>query len=156
MTKRKTLPKGVDLIDGGLMEIGDFLGYKTEMNRGPIKRDKSGVYPLGTGPALKAESRYAYKAHYTFRAEGKSNGADYSDRLMQFDYDKFNRCCKEVWDNEGQYFDLNSRSPEQIERFLQLYYEDDEIKLIDIIEECNASSGYPVWCFRTFSPKWDK
>lgn len=112
--------------------------------------DKDGIYPIGMGSILKARSPYAYKEFYLYRSGGESNAGVYSDRLMQWDYDKYNRCCKEVWGDKGQYFD--SRKPTEIERFLQLYNENDDIKLIDIIEGCNASNGYPFWAFKYFDP----
>jgi hypothetical protein len=68
----------------------------------------------------------------------------YSDRLHQWNYEKYNRCCKEVWHNEGQYF--SQRQPEDIEKFLSKYY-DKPIKLTLIMEGCNVSNGYPYWIF---------
>ena len=121
--------------------------------RRPDEPDKDGIYPIGMGAVLKARSPYAYKEFYQHRAGGKHNAAVYSDRLMQWDYDKFNRCCVHVWDNEGQYF--SSREPKEIERFLQLYNDSPELKLVDIIEGCNVGNGYPYWVFRYNDPKLD-
>lgn len=163
MTKRRKLPTDIELGEDEWMDIGDFVDYKEDLDRGPrrrtnslFERDERGIYPAVAGPMLKAQSPYGYKDHYIYKTKGKSNGCDYSDRLMQFDYDKFNRCCEEVWGNKGQMFHQGTRSPKDIERFLQLYYDDDEVKLIAIAEGCNVSSGYPTWCFLTFNPKWDK
>lgn len=68
----------------------------------------------------------------------------YSDRLKEWDSDKFNKCCKKIFGDTGQYF--SNRKPEYIEKFLRLYFEK-EIKLTAILEGCNQSSGYPVWIF---------
>lgn len=68
----------------------------------------------------------------------------YSDRLMHWDFEKFNECCQKVFNNTGQYF--NNRAPWDIEKFLSLYLEK-EIKLTAIEESCNVSSGYPYWIF---------
>lgn len=43
----------------------------------------------------------------------------YSDRLLQWNYYKYNKYCKEIWNNESQYF--YNREPKEIEKFLCLY-----------------------------------
>lgn len=68
----------------------------------------------------------------------------YSDRLWEWDSAKYNRCCQEVFKNTGQRF--NSREPEQINKFLNLYFEK-KIKLTAILQGCNQWSGFPYWIF---------
>ena len=68
----------------------------------------------------------------------------YSDRLYQWDSEKYNASCMAVWGNRGQYF--YQRSPESIEMFLSLYF-GREVILTAIEVEENASSGYPYWAF---------
>ena len=70
--------------------------------------------------------------------------AVYSDRLYEWDYNKYNRCCREVFGNEGQYF--HNRRREDIEKFLSLYFERG-ITLTAIIQGCNQGNGYPYWVF---------
>lgn len=70
--------------------------------------------------------------------------AVYSDRLFQWDYEKYNKCCQEVFKNQGQQF--YKREPKEIEKFLGMYFEK-EIKLTAITQGCNQSSGYPYWVF---------
>lgn len=70
--------------------------------------------------------------------------AVYSDRLFQWDYEKYNKCCQEVFKNQGQQF--YEREPKEIEKFLGMYFEK-EIKLTAITQGCNQSSGYPYWVF---------
>jgi len=94
----------------------------------------------------KGEYPYNYDAFLIWKGnyiKGKSDVV-YSDRLMQWDYKKFNKCCNEIWDNEGQYF--SNRNPKDIEKFLSLYW-DKEIVLTAIEECCNVSNGYPIWIF---------
>jgi len=93
------------------------------------------------------EYRYSYEPYVTHRMGNNDQitYSAYSDRLMQWDMTKFNKCCREVWNNEGQYFD--NRTPMSIERFLQLYYDAPKLKLIVIMEGCNVSNGYPYWIF---------
>lgn len=71
--------------------------------------------------------------------------AVYSDRMMQWDYNKFNDCAKEVWNDHRQLFD--SASPEELEKFLQLYFGSGFIELTAILKGCNQSNGYPYWIF---------
>ena len=70
----------------------------------------------------------------------------YSDRMMQWDYDKFNRCCQEIFGNQGQYF--NNREPAEIEKFLRKYFGKPNLVLVRILESCNQATGYPLWYFR--------
>lgn len=70
--------------------------------------------------------------------------AVYSDRLFQWDYEKYNKCCQEVFKNQGQQF--YEREPKEIEKFLGMYFER-EVKLTAVIQGCNQSSGYPYWVF---------
>ena len=68
----------------------------------------------------------------------------YSDRLYQWDYKKYNRCCQEVFKNQGQMF--YQREPKEIEKFLSMYFEK-EVKLTAVMQGCNQSSGFPYWIF---------
>lgn len=70
--------------------------------------------------------------------------AVYSDRLYQWDYEKYHKCCKEVFKNQAQYFD--KRNPEEIEEFLSMYFEKN-IKLTAVVQGCNQATGYPYWVF---------
>lgn len=75
--------------------------------------------------------------------EGKAHVV-YSDRLWEWDSKKYNKCCREVFGNQGQFF--SNRKPEDIERFLSLYF-GKEVKLTAILQGCNAGNGYPYWVF---------
>ena len=89
---------------------------------------------------------YSYDAYVVWQedsAKGKGNCV-YSDRLFQWDTEKYNKSCKKVWGNTGQNF--GSRSPKDIEKFLSEYY-DKEVKLTMIMEGCNVSNGFPYWIF---------
>lgn len=112
--------------------------------------DETGVYPSHMQYVLKSRKPYSYEEFYLHNTRRKYNAVDYSDRLVEWDYDKYNKCCQEVWGDQGQWFD--SRRPEEIEKFLQLYHNEPKIKLAAIIEGCNVSSGYPYWVFRYNHP----
>lgn len=94
----------------------------------------------------KDEYPYSYDTYVVWQNnynKGKSNTV-YSDRLYQWDYKKYNKCCREIWGNEEQYF--SSRRPKDIEKFLSKYF-NKEIKLTVIMQGVNACKGYPYWIF---------
>lgn len=94
----------------------------------------------------RAEYPYSYDAYVIWQNNYQKDKSQtvYSDRLKQWDWEKYNNCCETVWHNQGQYFD--QRTPEDIEKFLCLYF-DKQIKLTAITQGCNVSSGYPYWVF---------
>lgn len=98
----------------------------------------------------KSEAPYSYSFHVVHR-DGPNenfNSMVYSDRMRQWDFSKYERCCREAFSRKGQNFSI--QHPKEVERFLQLYFEDFSIKLIVIMEGCNVSSGYPLWTFHYF------
>ena len=97
---------------------------------------------------------YSYDAYVTWKGDYSKYKGDcvYSDRLLHWDWDKYNECVMEVWGNKGQIF--YNRTPKDIEKFLSLYY-DKEVKLTMIMEGCNTSNGFPYWIFM-FEDKEEK
>lgn len=102
----------------------------------------------------KYEYPYSYDCHVTWQTTGFGYGHnfrneelyfDYSDRLLQYDHNKFNSCSREVWSNEQQIF--RHRFPNEIEKFLQLYFSETDLELVVIGEGANVSTGYPYWVF---------
>lgn len=65
----------------------------------------------------------------------------YSDRMAQWDRDKYDRACKKLI---GRRF--NNCTPREVEAFLTEYF-GKECKLWRTLEWCNASNGYPFWSF---------
>lgn len=90
---------------------------------------------------------YNYDGFVQWRGGPNSaaNGTIYSDRLLQWDYDKHNLLCKKHFGNRGQWW--NQREPEKIEAFLRDWCDEPNLKLILVMEYCNQSSGYPCWRF---------
>lgn len=82
--------------------------------------------------------------HWVSDSQIEANSTVYSDRLYQWDSNKFDTLCKQTWGNSGQYF--SNREPEDIEKFLSLYL-GKKIKLVRITQETNQSNGYPYWRF---------
>lgn len=68
----------------------------------------------------------------------------WSDRLLQWDYDKTRRLMGVHFGSFGDYYD--DRTPQKIQSFLSDYFER-PIQLHRIMKYCNQSSGYPVWRF---------
>lgn len=105
------------------------------------------IFPDGLPVKTKASHPYSYDpiTQYVSAAahENRSVGTIYTDRLLQWDYDKHNLLCKKHFDNEGQYWD--QREPEAIEAFLRDWCDDQGICLTRIVEVCNVSTGYPTW-----------
>ena len=90
---------------------------------------------------------YSYDAYCIYKSDNWSpnDSGDYSDRLMQWDYNKFGKCMKEVWgNNAGQYF--TNKDPKDVEKFLSLYH-NKKIELTGIEQACNQWNGYPYWIF---------
>jgi uncharacterized membrane protein YvbJ len=79
------------------------------------------------------------------KTKGLSIGSAYSDRMYGWNPDKFNKVCLEVFGNSGQSFD--DRSLEQIELFLNKYFDKSTLHLIEIRRWVNRSNGFPLWSF---------
>lgn len=91
------------------------------------------------------EYPYAFDRFCTWRGKvERTEHSAYSDRMYQWDWEKFNAACETVWGNHGQYFD--GRTPGEIQRFLSLYYGHDVI-LTGVEKACNWANGFPCWIF---------
>ncbi len=112
---------------------GYFEGNVDEFNN-PVKRTKRS-HP------------YSYDGFVQWRGSpnGEANGTIYSDRLLQWDFDKHDELCMKHFGNKHQYWD--TRNPKKIEAFIRDWVDDQTVKLTLVMEYCNASSGYPVWRF---------
>lgn len=116
----------------GIMECVD-LGFVDE-HGDPVKRTKYS-HP------------YNYDGFVLWRGgeNEEANGTIYSDRLLQWNWNKHNKLCKKHWGNEGQWWD--QREPEKVEAFLRDWTEYQDLKLIFVMQYCNQSNGYPYWRF---------
>lgn len=88
---------------------------------------------------------YSYDAYVIWGRKTNNSGSVYSDRLYQWDSQKYNELCRLIWNNESQYFD--QRNPSDIQTFLRRYNDNEQIVLTMIMKCCNVSSGYPIWIF---------
>ena len=91
---------------------------------------------------------YNFDQHVIWISEkfkkNKIYSATYSDRMLEWDIEKFSRCSQEIFGDQKQYFD--DRDPKDIENFLIKYF-GHKLKLVAIEKCCNLSTGYPIWIF---------
>ena len=90
---------------------------------------------------------YSYDPYVVFKSDSfkrEEMTSVYSDRLLQWDLDKFNDSRKKVDGTTSQYFNL---SQYQCQLFLRYYYDDPNLELHCILEGCNVSNGFPYWVF---------
>lgn len=118
------------------------------MNRPMRKRIRYGMNIHGERvERTPREYPYSYDPFQVFKdpAWTDRDAVVYSDRMYQWDWEKYDRCCEKVWNDRRQSF--SGRDPAEIERFLQLYFEDPTLMLTGIEAGCNYSNGYPFWVF---------
>lgn len=90
---------------------------------------------------------YSYDGFVQYRG-GKNEEANdtiYSDRLLMWDFNKHDELCKKHFDNTSQYW--SQRDHGSVEAFLRDWTDNQDLKLILIMEYCNVSNGYPCWRF---------
>lgn len=130
------------------------LNQYDSFNGVPVMLDINGDWTVsdmyeGRPRRTKQSHPYSYDPIVIFATEelkpGEGSGC-YSDRLYQWDSKKHDRLCEKHFGDRSQYW--NSRSPKKIEAFLQEYHGIPDLKLVNITEWCNQSSGYPCWSFQ--------
>ena len=123
----------------------DGYEYEEELHRrmgmlaghfGPVDLDGKPV------KRTKQSHPYSYDGFVLWRDGSEDTGhAVYTDRLSQWDRDKFQRLCKKHmpdrrWDNAA---------PGDVQAFLSEYNDDPGLRLTAIMEWCNQATGYPTW-----------
>jgi hypothetical protein len=107
----------------------------------------SGMIDEFDKPIKKTPSKYpySYDGYITHRAgENKeANGTIYTDRLNMWDHKKCHELKQKHFGNQSDYW--SDFSPDQIEAFLRDWCDDQELKLIFVMQYCNVSNGYPLW-----------
>ena len=88
---------------------------------------------------------YNYDGYVIWQTEGKPNSTIYSNRLLQWDWNKHNTLYQKHFGDNGQRWE--NREPGKIEAFLQDWENNQNLKLIRVMQYCNQASGYPVWRF---------
>jgi len=103
------------------------------------------LFNMAEGKKTPLTHPYNYDPFVIWENGEENNSSVYSDRMLQWDWNKFNECAKKVFGNEGQIF--YDRDPEDIEKFLRLYFDEPNLILCRITQHCNQSTGYPLWRF---------
>lgn len=91
----------------------------------------------------KYEYPYSYDPITQFSNGKQGNSSCYSDRMKQWDANKYDDCSGAV-SNKSDYWNIPSA---KIEEFLRLYYADPTLELVKVVEYCNQATGFPVWYF---------
>jgi hypothetical protein len=120
-------------------EKGHYVGHKPADDRYSILG-----LTYNPNPKDKWSHPYSYDPFIVWYGNArKGDSVVYSDRLVQWDYDKYMECAKTVRTKYNtNSFDINN--PVQVKEFLSLYY-DKQVVLTAIVEGCNVSNGYPYW-----------
>jgi len=83
------------------------------------------------------------------RPSAECNDTNYTDRLEQEDHAKYALLSKKHYRSGGNAyerpFDAQNCKGHLIEQFLRDWHNDPELKLLRVIEYCNASTGFPTW-----------
>ena len=95
---------------------------------------------------------YAYDMFVIHRAAGYYTATTkdvtksfYSDRILQWDFDKTRKLMKKHFGEAGDSY--RSRDPKKIQSFLRERFNEPDLKLLAVMEGCNVSNGYPVYWF---------
>ena len=90
----------------------------------------------------KSSHPYSYSEFFIFgnrEVIKKVYGADYSDRLWEWGYDKANALWKKHVNTRWEH-----ASEAQLSAFISEYH-GKELKVVALAEGCNPSNGYPYW-----------
>lgn len=128
----------------------NFVGTQSPLPQGSIERDCHCYHLNANGKAVArsvGEYPYSYEPFLTNRLlpQSQANSSVYSDRLYQWDSEKFNKLCLKHFGDQGQCF--YDREVTKIEAFLREYNNKPELQLVSIEQGCHVSNGYPFWVF---------
>lgn len=99
-------------------------------------------------PRTKHTHPYSYDPIVLIDTGVEANGSAYSDRMSQWDYDKFRAAMKNTGEMHFSWHNKNL-----VQNMAREYFDDPTLKIVKVIEMCNASSGYPVWLLTWYSNK---
>lgn len=85
--------------------------------------------------------------------ESWTTASAYSDRMLSWNRDQFDSACFKVWGNHGQMFYTDRRNPDEIEKFLRLYFNKPELRLMLVRQHVNHATGFDLWFFAYAYPK---
>jgi hypothetical protein len=128
----------MEIVFGKLVENanGDLVQSIHCDNYGNIVRRPKHEYPYSYDP-------YVLWQHDDESVLDQINGSMYTDRLLQWDFDKHDKLCEKHFGDKGQYW--NNRDPKKIEAFVRDWCEDQGLTFARLTEYCNHGNGFPVW-----------
>lgn len=114
------------------------------VNVGPLYLDLSDN-PIKRTPRTHP---YSYDDFVLYKSEDfdPMDSMVYHDRMLQWDREAFGKAASEVWPKDPGSQMFSGKKPEDINRFLSLYF-GKEVKLTAVLQGCNAGNGFPYWIF---------
>lgn len=127
------------------MAFREYSGYMEYMDR----IDYHGQFVDLKGRPVKKtphSNPYDYDLHVVWMGhyDPEKASSSYSDRMQQWDPDKFKECWKKVSTGQGIY--AANKDPVTVNKFLNLYF-GYEVKITAIMQGCNKNSGFPFWLY---------
>lgn len=91
---------------------------------------------------------YSYDEFVIFKSKRfeKTDCMVYHDRMMQWSGSAFSKAVREVWPDKPHSQMFSGKKPEDINRFLNLYF-GKEVELTAVLQGCNVGNGFPYWIF---------
>lgn len=91
---------------------------------------------------------YSYQEFVVHKSQSfkKTDNMVYHDRLLQWNRKAFSDAVREVWPEMPESQMFYGKKPEDIERFLSLYF-GEEVNLTAVLQGCNVGNGFPYWVF---------
>jgi len=121
-----------------------FVGEKVKLTRTDIPEQYHQFLPENI-----TKDRHNYPYTYSpflifFNEKSKKEATTtiYTDRLLEWDYEKHNSLCKKHFGDKRQHWDC--RDSEKIQAFLS-DWTGKKVVLVANIQYVNLASGYPVW-----------
>jgi hypothetical protein len=138
--------------DDGKLRVGQMFGAMVELGM-RAERGRGRFVGEDGRPVRKTKYThpYSYDPFVVWRGEGEANGSAYTDRLLQWDYDKHNELRRRHFGDVAQ-LRWGTDDPAKIEAFLRDFFDSPELRLVKVVEYCNVSNGYPCWRLDFFTP----
>ena len=94
------------------------------------------------------EYKYSYDEYVRYKSPDfrKDDHMEYSDRMWEWGPDKFRQIVAQVWPDKPHSQMFHDKKPEDIQKFLCLYF-GRPVKLTAVLQGCNNANGNPYWVF---------
>ncbi|MAZ56792.1 hypothetical protein CL653_03300 [bacterium] len=92
------------------------------------------------------EYPYSHSPILCFDTGEEARHTVYHDRMMRWDFDKYEKIAQRYLKSPGQAY-LESKSRDLLEKLLQGYFANSDIRLVRMIHYCRPDNGYPNYRF---------